>query len=79
MAQDEEEYNIGAEFESSRHSLLKPSAHFNIEEEEKEVVTGGLAKLSTFARYKRPYSNINRNVVENDDFELVEAPIPLSK
>lgn len=79
VAQDEEEYNIGAEFESSRDSLLKPSAHFNIEEEEKEVVTGGLAKLSTFARYKRPYSNINRNVVENDDFELVEAPIPLSK
>ncbi len=52
--EEEKEDIIGAEFESSRLYLLKPSAHFNIDEEEKEVVTGGLTKLSKFAKHKKP-------------------------
>lgn len=53
--EEDKEEEIGAEFESSRHFLMKPSAHFcNGDEEE---TTGGKAQLELQTKFKNPYTN----------------------
>ena len=42
---EEDEEIVGAELESSRHFLMKPSAHFGNEDEEEKEISGGLTRL----------------------------------
>jgi len=45
LEEEEEEEIVGAEFESSRVFLMKPSAHFGNHEEDEKEITGGLGRL----------------------------------